>query len=145
MSLDSVNEVSSVRVEVFERRYTWLITARRSSTGHTRAQCVILFNRSLNPNDEYLYEVTSGGAAGSTGIRVEWQSTEPDPLIREGNYLFDAQNALWYRIQQADVDTTARRADITLDRPAERAFGSVDASNRGDVMFMPGIIDIFEL
>ncbi|MEW4530359.1 hypothetical protein [Maioricimonas sp. JC845] len=145
-SLDSANEVSSVRVETFERRYTWLITARRSSTGHTKAQCVVLFNRSLNPNDEYLYQVTAG-AAGATTISLQWRSDEPEPLIREGNYLFDGANALWYRIQSIDaIDTMSspRTATISLDRPAELDFGTA-ADSRGGVMFMPGIIDIFEL
>ncbi|MFG0334114.1 MAG: hypothetical protein ACF8TS_12185 [Maioricimonas sp. JB049] len=145
-SLDTVNKVSRVRVETFERRYTWLITARRGASGHTKAQCVILFNRSLNPNDEYLYEVTAG-AAGGTSITVTWRSDEPKPLIREGNYAFDAANALWYRIQSIDSINTMsdhRTATITVGRPIELAFGT-GGSSRGGVMFLPGIIDIFEL
>ncbi|WP_145372701.1 type IV pilus modification PilV family protein [Maioricimonas rarisocia] len=149
-ALDSINKISRVRVETFERRYTWLITARRGPSGHTKAQCVILFNRSLNPNDEYLYEVTSVGGssiAGSNTLTVRWQASEPDPLIREGNFVFDAENALWYRIQAIDsIDriSSPRTATLTLGRQIEIDFAT-GASARGGAMFLPGIIDIFEL
>lgn len=87
-------------------------------------------------------------------VRVAWSSDptqEPKPLIRENNYLFDARNVIWYKIVHIGTETTApgggfKRVDITVDRPIEiRTRVSADPNDAGRVMFLPGIVQLFEL
>ncbi|MBI1349193.1 hypothetical protein GC163_23230 [bacterium] len=70
---------SKVKVEVQERRYTWLLTVRKNREGTAAVDVVTFFERSFRPQDEFVYgdpsnagtsvtySVNSSGQATSTG------------------------------------------------------------------------------
>ena len=134
---------------------------------------VMMFNRSFDPSDEEIYFANFGASdpatmTGFTGetavagllqpdiVRVAWNRNplaEPPPLIREGNYLFDARNVIWYQILNVSGETdvtvgteTFKQVDITVDRAVEiRTPATARAVDVGRVIFLKGIVDIFEI
>lgn len=144
--LNELDEVSTVRLEYFNSRYTWLLSV--SPLGR---QCVIFFNRSFNPDDEHVYPYTINDAAGDrvTLNGIDW--TTPKPLIREGNFVFDTVTCRWHRM--IDVSITGSSATVVLDRGLEGAHESADPSDDsvtlptafGGLIFMPGIVHVFDL
>ncbi len=134
-SVNSLGEVGLVRVETFDRRYTWMATVNRDSNGRTRAQCVIFFNRGFNPHDEFSYPYTF--SSGDT-LSVD-TSVGPSPLIREGNYAFDVANNEWFKIVAANTGSSP--ATVTLDRVVPNPGGATPTR----MVFPPGIVKVFDL
>ena len=128
-------------VERNEARYSWIITCPIPAAAPPAATCAIFFRRSFDPEEEVLYD--NGGTApftaNSATVNIQWTSTRPTPLVREGNYLFDAENALWYRIRSYTMTESggAGSATIELDQPA-RAAGS-------GLMLPHGLVHKFDL
>lgn len=63
---------AQVKVEVQERRYTWMLTVRKNSAGTAAVDVVAFFERSFRPQDEFVYGVTysinSAGQATGNGF-----------------------------------------------------------------------------
>lgn len=143
--LDSPGEVSRAVVDANESRYSWIITCPIPSAAPPAANCAVFFRRSFNPEEEFLYD--NGGSAPfdttptspdtASTVNISWAATDPPPLLREGNFVFDAQFAFWYRIRSYEADYVGRTAKIELDQPA-RANGS-------GIMIPHGLIHVFEL
>jgi len=134
-SINSLGEVGLVRVETFNRRYTWMATVNRDANGRTRAQCAIFFNRGFNPHDEFSYVYTG---SGSDTLTVTISST-PDPLIRDGNYGFDVVTGEWFKIVSATVGSGS--ANVVLDR----VIPTAPAGTTTRMVFPPGIVKVFDL
>ncbi len=92
---------------------------------------------------------------GGNEIRLSWLAAEPDPLLKPGNFLFDARNVEWYRIQDV-IDQGAggggrRFAYLRLDRnvqnitPSDLAGPPDGPAPVGRAILMRGIIDVFDL
>ena len=145
----------SLRIETFEPRYTYFLTVRRTSPDlPPQVHAVMMFNRGYNFSDEEVYEANFGNSA-FTGVpqvvdnnlqadqvKIHWSASDPEPLMQEGNFLFDGRNAIWYEI--TNVNESANQAILTLDRPAE-VITPTGANNVGRVILMPGIINVYEL
>lgn len=137
----SLANVSRAIVEANEPRYTWVITCPASGTSPA-ASCAVFFRRGYDPDEEFIY-ANSGSApltVGSPVVTVTWDtSTNPTPLLREGNFLFDAEFALWYRIRSysQSVSGTTGTATIDLDQPAIKA-------GRG-IVLPHGLVDVFDV
>lgn len=157
-SLDSASEASTVRLEVFNPRYSYFLTIRKTDA-YTQPliSAVLMFNRSFSTQDEQVYKANFGNssysddtevAAGVAGdqVRISWAGKQK-PLLREGNYVFDARNVIWYQIADIALDDANERADITLDHSVE--VRTVDtgtaAASVGRAIFMPGIVKVIEL
>ncbi len=161
-NLNSASEVGTVRVEVFSPRYSYILTVRRPDEYvQPKVSAVILFNRSFSFEDEEVIKANFGNSAYDDDAEVDATSHAPSmtenqvliswagkkqPLLREGNYIFDAREVLWYQMSVISIDATNERALITLERAVEEI--TVDtgmASDVGRAIFLPGIVEIFEL
>ncbi|WP_075094222.1 hypothetical protein [Planctomyces sp. SH-PL14] len=128
-------------VEANESRYSWVITCPSPADAPPQASCVVFFRRAFDPDEEFVYD--NGGSAPMTAtsstVDITWGAGQPEPVLREGNYLFDAQNAIWYRIRSYTITETGTTgsATIELDRPARKPATMV--------MLPHGLVHVFDL
>jgi prepilin-type N-terminal cleavage/methylation domain-containing protein len=94
------------RVILQSRRLTdfsWMLTVRRRSDGFVRGtDIVVRAKNGADFKDEQLFAATFIKDTNIVGIRYPYRTTPGDttvPSLRRGKFVFDAQNALWYRIQ----------------------------------------------
>lgn len=128
----------TVRVETYNSRYSWLATVNRDiTTGKVTAECVIFFNRNFSPDAEQLYEYDIDAA---DQIDVDWAAGNR-PILQEGNYVFDSRSCRWHEI--VNINEGTNQADITITPPLYGSF--TVGTTQGDVMFLPGIITVFEI
>lgn len=137
-------QVSKVRVETFERRYSWLMSVRRPSApaadGSLTAEIgvAVIFRRSLDPREEIAYSLSN---AGTLNGRIQYSvskvaGSDPDPFVKKGGFLLDTANARWYRI--ATVSGSSSNPQITLDRDPASSSEKVTSA-----VFFRGVIDVF--
>jgi len=142
-----LGNVSRAIVEAAESRYTWIITCpARPTTSATgvppTTSCAVFFRRGYEAEEEFIYD-NSGSApltADSPVVTITYDaSTDPVPVLREGNHLFDAEFALWYRIRSYTESTAGAITTVTieLDQPASQA-------GRG-IILPHGLVDVFEV
>lgn len=172
--------IGQARIEVFNRRYAWFLTVRNVGA-QPEIKCIVTFNRSGNTAEEHAYATNFGNAnvdvnndgvadgIGGNQAVIAWQpgaatgwdpegtganAFEPAPLIKAGNWLFDARDASWYRIQSVDATSlstaTPNWAFVTLDQtvrvrtPDDASGPPANAQPIGRCVLMPGIIDVFD-
>ncbi len=139
-----------VRLEIQERRYSWLLTIRNSGAPAAPSESVdvvVFFQRKFDLNtDEYLYPATFN--AGNMQVSVTYPvGTNPatnqpyKPFMKKGNYIFDANDAFWYRISNV-VDNNQGAAQITLDAPASAGNSG---ANFPCAMFPRNVVDVYPL
>jgi len=133
-NLDSAGEVGIARVEFRTNRYTWLTSVNRAANGQTRAQLVVVFNRSFSIDDERAYSY-SGLTTDRTQATVTWGAS-PVPLIREGNYVLDVGSNRWHKI----ISPAESSGDTIVVEPAIEG-----TSTTGSFVFLPGVIGVYEL
>ena len=131
---DYTSTIGQMRLEVFERRYTWLGTVQRESGGGANLQIAVCFNRSFRAADEQLYQYTLPTGSLDT-LQVQWSGSEP--YIVKGGYAFDAGSVTFRRI--IDLKKSASSAIVVLDKQLEQTNGPFR------VMFMPGILQVYEM
>jgi hypothetical protein len=98
-----------VRIELQERRYTWMLNVRQSNPQTTPSSAsvdvVVFFKRSIENigADELLYQASF--TQGSNLVHVIYPAGNNTatnlplrPSMKRGSYVFDANNAFWYRI-----------------------------------------------
>lgn len=157
----------TLRVEIPERRYSWLLTVRRGSSGLAEVDVVVFFSRSLSIDpadprgDEKVYPVRGynpttraidtnrGFFAGSAYVNVDYSGAPgaAKPAFKKGGWIFDAGNARWYRIVDVTDNPSANNAVIRFDPPATV---SSPRDNNGNplgnrAMFPRGVVDVFSL
>ena len=88
------------RVLIQSRRvadYSWMLSVRRRSDGVVRnVDVVVKFSDGADATDERLFQATFVKDTNFVGVKY---GTGKPPNIRKGKFIFDAQNARWYRIQ----------------------------------------------
>ena len=126
--------IGKVRIEMQERRYTWLLTVRKDFAGGASVDVVVFFQRRFDPAiDEALY--AANFVAGSTVVN---SVTFPaNGKLKTGTYVFDAINAFWYRI--ANVNQAA--GTITLDVPANLS----SPAGGGVAMYPRNVVDVYPI
>ncbi len=147
--------LGKVRVELQERRYTWLLTVRQSSTTAASVDVVVYFKRTLEniATDELLYQTTF--TQGSTQAQVVYPTgvntasgLPLKPYMRRGSFVFDANNAFWYRINNVSSvvasGTGWEQVNLTLEVPANASTGSPPFIP-ARAMFPRGVVDVFPL
>jgi hypothetical protein len=165
-------DVGNAEIETLTLRYTWFLTVRNNTQGIPSIKCVVVFNRNFASASEHAYganfgnpdlDVDDGGGTpdgpehglpdGSAGawVKIIWDSSsEPDPLLKRGNFVFDPRNVDWYRIQDIH-DSGSDFAVLILERnvrrqtlvPAEVPPDPTVIDGRA--ILMPGIIEVFDL
>lgn len=143
---DTLAEVGQCRLETFTGRYTYLLTVRRRANGDTKISCPVFFNRSFTGGEERVVPVQT--AAGSSTIQVQWAAGGATPLIKENGYLFDPINGDWYRIVEPPSGTLV--AGVTYTVVVDRPFNTTSVTDftttfDGGVIFMPGVIHVFDI
>ena len=170
-------DVGYARIENFDRRYSWFMTVKKSALGRADIKLVVVFKRSLSAADEHVYDANFGNPDvdidgngtmdgpehvlgtfpnhRSDWVKISWGAGEPTPLIKPGNFLFDARDCEWYRIREVlarDDTTSPRYAVLILDRtvqtttlPAPDGGGPYPATPPGRAILMRGIIDVYDL
>lgn len=177
-------DVGQARIEIFNRRYAWFLTVRNvgarpeikcvvtfNRSGNTAEEHVYAANFG-NPDIDANGNSAVDSADGLTNpsqVMIAWQpgaatawdpegtganANEPDPLLKTGNWLFDARDASWYRIQSvdnSDLSATPRWAVLTLDQsvrvvtPDDGTGPPANPQPIGRAILMPGIVDVFDL
>ncbi len=154
------NGLGKVRIEQQDRRYTWMLTVRKNSTGTSADVDVVVFFK--RPIDEF--QISSKGYAGdevlipavftsgSTQVSVQYPIARK-PFMRKGNYIFDANNAFWYRISNVSAPTSTTLAGnipgeavtITIDVPANAANTADPTGRPARAMFPRAVVDVYPI
>ena len=139
------NKVSRVRIEVRERRFTWLLTVREyqhnssNNTASASVDVVIFFRRSPSLEDETLYELGDDADGNRrTYIVNKITGTDPNPFLKKGGYMLDTTNGKWYRVAKVDeaTQTVTLEGLITSD---------LSMPTPHQVVFMRGVVEVYEL
>ncbi len=148
-------EIGSVRIETYEQRYSWMMTVHLGPRGQAQIDGVIFYNRSFNPDDEAPVAAEfHGPAAGGynlTQAMITWPAGRSggNPPVKEGSYIYDSNNAHWYRIQKIEsIDNTSatRTATLTLNTSVTVPTSQEVAPNYdGRAILFPNIISVFHL
>jgi hypothetical protein len=144
--------IGNVRIEIQDRRYTWLITVRQPAGavggGIGDVDVVIFFNRKIETigDDERLYLALFN--AGRQIVNVTYTAAAK-PFMRKGGFIFDANNAYWYRISNV-VDSPANNtAVVTIETPAYASNNVNGAPMPGGgqprAMFPTAVVDMFPI
>ena len=119
---------ATARIELQEIRYSWLATVRTAADGSSRQiDIVVFFNRTFDPSDETVYGLPAVVPIGSTMITLPKANERTKP----GSWLFDADNARWYRVLAVRPD------GLTIDPAAIEPIQNV--------VFQRGIVDVFPI
>ncbi|MEJ7593602.1 MAG: prepilin-type N-terminal cleavage/methylation domain-containing protein [Planctomycetaceae bacterium] len=83
--------------------FNWMLTVRRRSDGFVRnVDVVVRYSDGADALNERLFEAMFVSGSTAIGIRYPYRTNASDtttPKFRKGGFVFDAQNARWYRIQ----------------------------------------------
>jgi hypothetical protein len=131
-----------IRVETQERRYTWMLTVRKRAAGigktTSSVDVVTFFRRPFSvdiggDNDEQVFNATF--TSGSDQVAI----TGDPPFMKKGGYVFDTQNAYWYRIRDISGASSGNPV-ITIDRLAQASV-----NDNPSAVFMRGVVDVFPI
>jgi len=146
--MDQASEVSLVRVQNFERRYTYVYTLHRTSTGTTTGQIAVFFRREFgDPELTYNATFNSQSYKQSRQVTVSGYSGRPTA----GDYIFGSWkesasstrvHGRWHRITFVADGATSGEFVLTLDRPW---VGKIVTSSEPRVMFPKGVVGVFDL
>ncbi len=132
--------VGQVKIEIQDRRFTWLLTVRRQPRGAANMDVVVFFNRTYLPKEEQIILNSDKlvFTQASDIATVQYPSNSP-PWVAKGGWCFDPTNAHWYRIQNFSTVDNGGTTTATL-RLSTRSSGN----GRG-VMFFRGVIDVYPI
>ena len=154
------NGIGKVRIEQQERRYTWLLTVRKNSTGtNADVDVVVFFKRPIEEfqttakgyaGDEVL--IPAVFTSGTTLVSVQYPIARK-PFMRKGNYIFDANNAFWYRISNVSAPTQTtlpgnvpgEAVTITIDVPANAGNQADPTGRPARAMFPRAVVDVYPI
>lgn len=137
-----------VRISSQDRRYTYLLTCRKNgSATQADVDVVVYFGREINgdvkENDESLYRTQF--IAGSNQLSVTYNGTIT-PTVKRGGFVFDANNARWYRISNVmpsgSLPVPPATIVVTLETPA---IASTPPGALGYVMLPRGVVDVYPI
>jgi hypothetical protein len=125
--------VSHITIEInLIRQFSWFLTVRKDGAGAATVDAVMVFNRRVDPINEHAYRAVFRG--GTNTVLVEFadpgRAAEPEPFMKKGGYVFDANNAEWYRIRDVqEFGPGTYDAVLTVEGPVRRSSGedTVDA------------------
>jgi type II secretory pathway pseudopilin PulG len=145
-----VDNVGLVRVQNFERRYTYLLTLHRDPRGNTTSQIVVYFRRSFD-EAELLYDVVPNSIVKQTHqLTVTVPTRRPNP----GEFAFGTwittnprtnqvyHHGRWHRLVAVEETGNPNEYRLTLDRPWQAPDQGAFANR---LMFPRGVISVFDL
>ena len=145
-----VNNVGLVRVQNFERRYTYLLTLHRDPLGNTTGQIVVFFRRSFDES-ELLYDIVPNSIVKQTHqLTVTGVPRQPNP----GDFVFGTwittnprtqqvyHHGRWHRLVAVAATGNPNEYRLTLERPWQAPDQGAFANR---MMFPRGVISVFDL
>jgi Tfp pilus assembly protein PilV len=130
---------SQVRVETQDRRYTWMLTVRRASSGLPNVDVTVFFNRTFSVDDEQTYP---SSVVSQTQFTINYGSLPtppalpPKPFAKKGGFLFDVTYGRWYRV--TNVTDNGTQMTLTVDRARPSTDG-----NTFTAVFMRGVVSVY--
>jgi hypothetical protein len=157
----SFTTVLRYRLEFADPRYSWLLTVRKrpnalNPAADAEVDVVVFHKRAFSAASEQVFNLLPlpganpnniGLAARGTQFTLDLTATNAlsppvKPFLKKGGFVFDAQNAHWYRVVQVRED--AVNPVVTIDRPAMAPIYA-GASGGPGIMAMPGVVEVFPL
>lgn len=142
--------------------FQWFLTVRRRGDGAVRnVDVVVKFSDGVDPTQERVFPATFINGNSVVGITETADGVEPN--IVKGKFIFDATNALWYRIRDVqeepiiasgpfDWSTYKYRVLLETDCRASTGADADDGvlngsstTSFGGAMFLPGIVDVYPM
>ena len=139
---DRIVSPRSVRIDVQESKYTWLLNVRRQKFGNADIDIVIFDKRSFAAQDEQVLTRTPSAPVfkkNSLTAYVQFDAKKR-PQLRKGSYLLNVNSAHWYRIQgvrEKDAGGGKIEAELQLSQPA--------AEDGNQAIFMRGVVDVYPI
>ena len=143
--------------------FQWFLTVRRRGDGAVRnIDVVVKFSDGVDASTERVFPTAFVRGSNIVGVGNAADGTVPN--IVKGKFIFDATNAIWYRIQ--DVQTAPLIASgpfswgtyqhrVLLETDAQASAGSdgtddgvlngSSTASFGGAMFLPGIVDVYPM
>ncbi len=106
----------TARLEYLERRYSYLLTVRRTVPNGGEVDVVVFFGRSFDDDAGYPAVFTNG----LRDVVVNYNPAGIRPHAKAGGFILDSSSARWYRITRASDDNLGR-IDVVLETPAIQA------------------------
>lgn len=154
------------RLEFVDPRYSWILTVRKKPNAlypaaDAEVDVVVFHKRAFSAAAEQVYALVPkptdpygnpnpngiGLFTNQTDFTLDLSTTNAmsppvKPFLKKGSFVFDAQNAHWYRVVQVRDDPV--NPVVTIDRPAT---APIYAGTPGgpDIMAMPGVVEVFPL
>lgn len=135
-----------------EHDFNWLLTVRRSPDGDANGiDVVVTFNKTIAPADERAYSADFIGGSEQVNILQDGGLESPggdvaEPFLKRGGYVFDLENARWYRVRDySDLTTVNVNGTsgagyvVTLETPV------IENSIGGKAVFLPGVVDVYPM
>lgn len=128
--------------------YSWMLTVRRSSDGQVRgADVVVRFNTGTSVLDERIFPAsfTDGLAVAYVDAVTDSSGNIVEPTLKRGGFIFDAENARWYRITNYEGIAGGNAFSgfdyrITLETSIIKGDGSLSGA-----IFLPGVVDVYPM
>jgi len=129
-------------VHVRNENFSWLSTIRMAADGVPNGSIAVFFKRSISAEDETVYandlQANNGRPVFMTSTalaRIEVPSGVK-PIVRNGGWIFDADNFQWFQITDV-VTETETLIEVKLDRTPR------NAGNKA--LLMRGIVGVFPM
>ncbi|QDT15355.1 hypothetical protein CA12_14400 [Alienimonas californiensis] len=118
-----------VRLERPDRRYSWMLTCRRTGSERTEAEVAVFFNRALSAEDESVWRSVRT-ASGSYVLFWDTGSATPqrNPQVVGGGWLLEMGEFAWLqvgRVLEAEGDPTDADAPQRVKDAYSRAGGGM--------------------
>lgn len=166
-----IDEIGHATIEISQKRqFSWMMTVRKRADGNAGVDVAVLFNRGIDAQLEYAYRTTFISGTNTVGIKYD-PTSEPEPFLKKGGYILDAQNCRWYRIQdirqQPTIGTwefgdyqyvlsvegtilSAGGEDISTPIPNDALDAGEDRNGNntldyGRAVLLPGVIEVYPL
>ena len=116
-----------VRLERPDRRYSWMLSCRRTGTGRLQTECAVFFNRAPGPWDESVWRSEKlSDDPEDNRYALFWDgASQTPPLVTGGAWLLDMAELKWLQVGRVLQE---EQAATDLD-PSGR-LGSWDADDR---------------
>ncbi|WP_373649197.1 hypothetical protein [Schlesneria sp. DSM 10557] len=159
-----------VRVETFQSRYSWMLAARRQTSGAIYMDLITFYKRSFDPHHELIHPAHFQAGASTVVIQYNPDLGDASPALKRGGFICDAQNNRWYRvINFKEVDNAyleleniygnlsaltpqplqnTRGAIVSLEYAAAESSGIYTSTTNpppGGALILPGIINVYPL
>lgn len=156
--MNELSEIGTIRLQNYERRYTWLLTVHRDRNGGTTKQIVVFFRRGFGESEQ-LYQITGINPNPPDRSRKIIVTGYTEGIPKPGDYIFGTwevsgtprqHHGRWYRIllvKEVSSSTGSGNYEITLDRSwvGGTRPGTSGNGNNPMVMFPKGVVSVFDL